>query len=177
MASAMFCLITHACACPTGQYPADPAPHACHTCPQHTTTFGPPGSALSLHDCKCEAGFLCMYYKQVHATVTLNSTLSDFENDHAGVRTNFLSGVAAAAGVQAAQVHIHFVVIHLNHRRRRHLLSHSGTGVRVGLMVSGASTDEALARLRSHLTRMSLHPQSWEVERRILVLAIPTGRI
>lgn len=118
-----------------------------------------------------------MYYKQVHATVTLNSTLSDFENDHAGVRTNFLSGVAAAAGVQAAQVHIHFVVIHLNHRRRRHLLSHAGTGVRVGLMVSGASTDEALARLRSHLTRMSLHPQSWEVERRILVLAIPTGRI
>lgn len=118
-----------------------------------------------------------MYYKQVRATVTLNTTLSDFESDHAGVRTTFLSGVATAAGVPAEQVHIHFVVVRLNHRRRRALLASGGVGVQVGLMVSGANTDEAVARLRSHLTQMRLSPQSWEVKRRILVLAIPTGRI
>jgi len=116
-----------------------------------------------------------MYYKQVHATVTLNTTLADFENDHAGVRTNFLSGVASAAGVQAEQVHVHFTVIRLNHRRR--LLAGALKGVQVSLMVSGAGTDEAVARLHRHLTQMHLSTDSWEVRRRVLVLAIPTGRI
>lgn len=165
------------CPCPVGQYPADAPPHSCQACPAHTTTLGPPGTAASAHDCKCEPGYLCLYYKQVHATVTLNTTLTDFESDHGGVRTDFLSGVAAAAGVQSEQVHIHFVVIRLNHRRRRALL-HSMRGcVQVGLLVSGASTDEAVMRLHQHLTRMHLSTDSWEVRRRVLVLAIPTGRI
>ena len=171
----VFIMVQIVCGCPAGQYPADPPAHTCQTCPPHTTIAAP---AESAHDCKCDAGFLCMYYRRVHATVALNTTMSDFESDRGGVRSSFVSGLAAAAGVQAEQVRIHFVVIRLNHRRRhRMLLSAVGGGVSVGVMISGARSDEAVLCLRDHLARMHIPHESWEVQRRVLVLAIPTDRI
>ena len=124
---------------------------------------------------------MCMYYHQVRATVTLNTTLHDFENDHNGVRTALVTGVATAAGVVPAQVHIHYVVIRLDHRRRRRrLLSpsaafsrHNGQ-LQVSLVVSGTST-RGMSGLRRHLSSLQSQDDSWEVRRRILVLAIPPG--
>lgn len=124
---------------------------------------------------------MCMYYHQVHATVTLNTTLHDFENDHGGVRTALVTGVASAAGVVPAQVHIHYVVIRLDHRRRRRLLSPSLAAslwrhgqLQVSLVVSGTST-RSLSGLRRHLSPLQTPYDSWEVRRRVLVLAIPPG--
>jgi hypothetical protein len=157
--------------CPLGQYTDGVG---CAACPAHTVAGA---GAVSVHDCRCEAGFLCMYYHQVHATVTLNTTLQDFENDHGGVRSGLLTGVATAAGVVPSQVHIHYVVIRLDHRRR--LLSPTQAAVRkkrlqVSLVVSGTST-KSLVGLRLHLSSLQTPDDSWEVRRRVLVLAIPSG--
>lgn len=167
-------------ACPPDHYPADAWPHACHPCPAHTRTIAVPsgGEATSVHDCKCDAGFLCMYYKQVRATVTLNATLSAFEHDEGGVRSTFISGVASAAGVGREQVHVHFVVIRLDHRRRvlRRLLGHPAHGqLQVTVVVTDTHSD--VSGLRRHLGIMHERGDAWIVERRVLVLAIPSGRI
>ncbi len=117
-----------------------------------------------------------MYYKQVRATVTLNTTLSAFEHDEHGVRSGFVSGVANAAGVGQEKVHIHFVVIRLDHRRRtrrRRLLGVSDGLVQVTVLVNDAGSDTAVANLRRHLGTEHEKIDSWTVERRILVLQIP----
>ena len=168
-----FCLLIYSlaavsCSCPSGQYEEG---GACMQCPEHTVT-ATEGHATSLHDCRCMPGFICMYYRQVHATVTLlNTTMHDFEQDHDGVRSNLLSGIAAAARVSTAQVHVHFVVVRLNHRRRA-LLSIVGHGIQVSLLVSGTSV-ETLSALRRHLSGLQTRGDSWEVLKRVLVLAIP----
>ena len=143
----------------------------CLSCPPHTVT-DLPGGGSSAHDCRCERGYLCMYYRQVHATVTLNSTLHDFEADHGGVRTAFLSGVARAAGVAREQVRIHFVVIRLNHRR---LLASTPESIQVSVVVSGTSV-ESLDALHRHFNSLNVGG-SWEVHRRVLVLAIPAHQM
>ena len=150
-------------ACQDNEYPHD---SACTACPTHTHATAP----QSAHDCRCEPGFLCMYYHQVHATVTLNSTLGDFQGDVNGVRTSLVSGVAAAAGVVPSQVHIHYVVIRLNHRRRS-LLHYHGQ-LQVSLVISGTS-GEGTQGLRRHLSSLQTRSDKWEVQKRILVLAIP----
>lgn len=153
--------------CPDSQYPDEKG--VCTACPPHTSST----AATCAHDCRCEPGFLCMYYRQVHATVTLNTTLHDFENDHNGVRSSLLAGVAAAAGVVPEQVHIHYVVIRLSHRRhRRRLLGASS--IQVSLIVSGTS-GQAISGLRRHLSGLQTHGDSWEVRKRVSVLAIPSG--
>ena len=115
-----------------------------------------------------------MYYRQVHATVTLNTTLHEFESDSSGVRTAFVSGVAAAAGVAPEQVHVHYLVIRLSHRRR---LLHGSRAkretIQVSVVVSGTSSG-SLEGLHRHLSRLSMG-DSWEVRRRVLVLAIPAS--
>lgn len=119
-----------------------------------------------------------MYYKQVHATVTLNTTLSDFENNHHGVRSLFLSGVAAAAGVSQEQIRVHFVVIRLNHRRRRRLQELPNDTIQVRVVVSsGVSSEDSISKLHRHLSGMQMTADSWVVRRRVLVLAIPTSGI
>jgi hypothetical protein len=165
--------------CPVGQYPSsDVVPHTCLHCPAHTRTSDSPDSALSVHDCKCVAGFLCLYYKQVHATVTLNTTLADFEENAAsGARSAFVSGVASAAGVGVEQVHIHFVVIRLHQRRRRLLHSygpHSGASLLISVVIPGVETG-SLASLRKHVDTLRIGETSWLVQRRILVLPVPMG--
>jgi hypothetical protein len=117
-----------------------------------------------------------MYYKQVRATVTLNTSLAEFESDSHGVRSAFLSGVALAAGVSSEQVQVHFAVIRLNHRRRLYSQPSAAEGVRINVTVSGTSS-ESLTKLHSHLSSFQMTTDSWEVRRRVLVLAIPVKGI
>jgi hypothetical protein len=177
---AVFCTPLHAC--PPDFYPADAWPHACLACPPHTSMRPSGGGGSNAHDCKCDAGFLCMYYKHVHARVTVNTTLSAFERDEGAIRTAFIAGVAAAAGVTLEQVHVHFVVIRLDHRRRRArrraLLGLGYAQLRVTVTVPDTFSD--MSRLRAHLgitSDDSAAGGAWVVERRVLVLAIPSGRI
>lgn len=171
-----------AVACPVGSYGLPPL--NCKPCPKHTTTSSSSDMAVTVHDCRCEPGFLCMYYKQVHATVTLNTTLSAFENNTGEVRTTFIAGMAAAAGVEPAQVHIHFVTIRLNHRRRL-MLFHPpesvpptqasslgvilGQTIQVSVSVTGSNL---LSQVPRYLAGLHL-AHSWELQRRLLVLEIP----
>jgi hypothetical protein len=93
--------------------PTCPANHYCRVptlkqaCPANTQA--PPGS-FSVLSCACIPGFACSYYKRVRAVSTLNVTLDDFNSDVGGVRTLFISAVAAAANVTASQVVINGVV-------------------------------------------------------------------
>jgi hypothetical protein len=168
------CFGTHAC--PVGQYPADfPGPplSTCLHCPVHTSTAAQADVAVSAHDCRCDPGYVCVYYREVHATVSLNSTLSDFENDTHNVRSSFLSGVASAAGVTSAQVRVHFVVIRLNHRRRLH--SSASDTIRVSVIVSGTTSTDSLLKLHSHLSSLQLITDSWVIRRHVLVLGRARG--
>ena len=167
-------LLALAYSCPVGQYPADStnAATVCLQCPAHTRTVEQANVAMSAHDCKCDPGFLCMYYRQVHATVSLNATLSDFENDVHNVRSSFLAGVASAAGVSSAQVHVHYVVIRLNHRRRLHDSSGGAVheSIRVSVMVSGTSNEDSLLKLHRHLSSLQMITDSWVVRKHVLVI-------
>lgn len=171
------------CACPSDHYPGDAWPHTCQHCPPHTRTIlvATAVGALSAHDCKCDPGFLCMYYKQVRATVTLNTTLTAFEHDEHGVRSGFVSDVARAAGVGMEKVHLlHFVVIRLDHRRRarRRVLWMDERGMlSVTLMVNEATSDTSVLNLQRHLGVNRGQLESWHVERRVLVLEIPSSHI
>jgi len=112
-----------------------------------------------------------MYFKQVHATVTLNTTLSAFENNTGEVRSNFISGMAAAAGVVPAQVHIHFAVIRLDHRRLLSLPPKYPTQtIQVSVSVTGT---QSLKQVPQYLSGLHLS-HSWELQRRLLVMAIPS---
>ena len=76
------------------------------SCPPNTGSLADQGSLL---DCRCVEGFQCTYTKKISATVTLNTTKSDFDSDVGGVKTAFLAAIAAAAGVDPSQVVINFV--------------------------------------------------------------------
>jgi hypothetical protein len=121
------------------------------------------------------AGFLCLYYKQVHATVTLNATLGDLEDETSGARSAFMAGVASAAGVGVEQVHIHFVVIRLNQRRRRPDGSKKSSGsLMISVVIPGVETG-SVDSLRNHIDSLNFGASVWSVQRRILVLAVPMG--
>ena len=76
----------------------------------HTTSGDASYSRLN---CRCTPGYSCTYYKQIQAIVTLNATLSEFNNDVGGVKTAFLAAMAAAANVTADHVVINGVVSHV----------------------------------------------------------------
>lgn len=173
--SLFFCVLVAVDGCPVDQYPSGPG--VCKPCPAHTVTSSLADAALSVHDCKCEAGFLCLYYKQVHASVTLlNTSLSDFETDNHGMRSDFVSGIAAAAGVASGQVHLHFTVIRLNHRRRMLHAHQRNSSLVIWLDIPGTES-RSLEKLRRHLLDLHLPPVTWRVQRRVLVLPLLTGGI
>lgn len=128
---------------------------ACVACPAHTNTsvLVP---ATSLHHCHCDPGFVCTFTRRVHATVTLNATLQEFQSNTNGVRSNFISGIASAAGVGPEKVTIHYVVIRLDHRRRRRralLAVQARQSIIVNLTVQDA---KALRDVERHLVGMHL---------------------
>ena len=137
------------------------------SCPAHTSS---PAGSSSLLQCRCNQGFRCAYTKRITATVTLNSTVASFNNDTNGVKTAFIAGVAAAAGVAPSQVTINGVTPKAGGRR---LLS-AGSFIEVRTSVEGA---ERLHRLDHHLSKHSLTLHQGHVwEESHSVLATPEGR-
>ena len=110
-------------------------------CPAHTVSH--PGSA-SILQCRCGGGHVCAYRKEIHAVVTLLTTVDAFAADEGGVQTGFLAAVAAAAGVSAGQVTLHGVAAPASRR----LLGLGGVDVHA--VVSGAVR---LHDLPGHLAR------------------------
>ena len=144
--------------CPENTYPKNAQ---CVSCPPHTESLE---NSASAHDCRCMPGFMCMYYKQIRATVLINSTVTEFQTNANNVRSAFLAGMAAAAGVEPDRVTIRGV-----YGRSRRILGGSGRGVDVHVDVVGAV---ALRDVGLHLTGMHLR-DSWEVVPCVTVLSIP----
>jgi len=125
-------------------------------CPQRSInpTACPPNTASvagssSLLNCRCVEGYQCSYTKTITATVTLNSTATDFNADVGGVKTAFIAAVAAAAGVPISKVTILGVAAKTSGRR---LLS----------LFAGPSTDESIvvrAKVHgaTHLRELDTH--------------------
>ena len=127
-------------------------------CPVNTGSVADSGSLLN---CRCLEGYQCTYTKQISATVTLNETKSDFDNDVGGVRTAFLAAIAKAAGVSIADVVINFVSSGNGGRRLLSADMHTDF-INVRAMVHGAT---GLVDLPMHLAVHSptLHQgHSWE---------------
>lgn len=91
--------------CPTNSFCETPT--TISPCPNHTWSNA--GAASQLH-CRCNAGYTCNYVKRVHVIVTLFVTKADFDNDVNGVKSQLIADLAAAAGVQPADVVIDRVV-------------------------------------------------------------------
>ena len=107
--------------------------------------------------CRCKAGFVCFYTKQIQAVVTLNSTEDAFKQNTDNVRENFLAAIAAAAGVDISKVTIVSVTKHAGSGRR--LLGHH-EGIKVVAVVEGAHT---LSNIETHVRQrgLHLHSHSW----------------
>ena len=109
------------------------------TCPANTVSSA--GSSSLLH-CRCEAGYKCSYTKKITAVVTLNTTVSSFNDLNNPIRIAFISAVAAAAGVSTSQVTIGNVVTKTPGTRR--LLS-SDDFIDVHTTIEGATRLHQLA--------------------------------
>ena len=103
--------------CPENNY--CPSPFIQIPCPNNT--FSNIGSS-SRAQCYCVEGFHCIYVRQLVVVISLNVTLADFENDTNSVRTDFITGLAAAASVPVSDV----VLMGVNIGKRR-LLSVNAT--------------------------------------------------
>jgi len=153
------CLVAAARACGPDQYGP-----GCRACPPHTTC---PQGSQTAHDCRCMAGFVCMYFKQVHAVVTLNTTMDSFNRDTDGVRSRFVAGMAAAGGVPAAQVTIGAVRAGT---LRRSMSDGGMSSVQVSVLLVGAGS---LTAVQEHLGEMHLN-DAWDVAPQVRVFALAT---
>ena len=174
--------------CSSGKYSLDiarstdcPLCDADHYCPNSTTvkacpanTVSSAGSSSLLH-CRCEAGFKCSYTKKITAVVTLNTTAASFNNPQDPVRIAFIAAVAAAAGVNPAQVTIGHVRSKLGGRRLLSLESQDSQPdefIDVHTSIDGAIR---LHRLDLHLAGHSatLHQgHTWQEAHRVLSSAV-----
>jgi hypothetical protein len=101
-----YCVNGSAIACPENTYGPNTGSYAITGC-----LFCPPNShslpaSISVYDCRCNPGFYCLYTKRITATVYLNVTQDEFNNNVGNVRTNFINALALAAGVNPGQVNI-----------------------------------------------------------------------
>jgi hypothetical protein len=110
-------------------------------CPANTGSVADSGSLL---DCRCLSGYQCTYTKQISATVTLNSTASDFRDNINNVQTNFKAAIAAAAGVDVSKVVINGFSPQASGRR---LLSVSGANAAPREVISVRATVIGATRL------------------------------
>jgi hypothetical protein len=139
-------------ACPANSY--CPTATSQLSCPANTVS--PAGSATALR-CQCNNGYACNYTKRIAATVTLNISLSDWNNNTNGVKTAFIAAIAAGAGVPIGQISI------TNAKAKVVAPVVNGGGLRRMLSV-GSSTrlrstrelrDAARSQQRSERTRVS----------------------
>ena len=138
-------------------------------CPMYTVSL--PGSD-SLLDCRCIQGYQCSYTKTITATVTLNTTASNFQNDVGGVRTHFINSVATAANVLPSKVTILGVAAKTSGRRLLSVFAGSsfGEAIVVSAKVHGAT---GLHMLDYHLKkhRNDLHiDHDWKENHSLNVL-------
>jgi len=139
-------------------------------CPLHTTSSA---GSYSRVNCICDPGYQCTYYKEIQAIVTLNATLWEFQNDINGVRTAFISAMAAAAGVQPSQVTINDV---LTQSGRRRLLSDRKEGGMIDVHASVTGSVQ-LRDLDKHLDRHieKLHvSHTWKQAPQVRAVALAT---
>jgi len=92
---------TKVCGCIAGFY-GSKDDGICKKCPNNTYSLN--GSATSLFDCKCVAGYYCTYLKRLSVIVRLNSTtLGNFDQTQ---QTLFVNAMAKAAGVLPSSVSV-----------------------------------------------------------------------
>ena len=146
--------------CPANTYPVRAA---CHDCPYHTESHE---NSTSAHDCRCMPGFICIYYRQVRATLLVNSTLEQFQSNANNIRSSLISGIASAAGVDRDRVTITGVI-----SRSRRVLGPDASPplLRVQVSVMGGRLVSGLA---GHLEGVVLQ-DSWDVLQQVMVLSIP----
>ena len=158
--SLIACMAVKCLSCPANTYPML---SACHNCPYHTESHE---NSTSAHDCRCTSGFICVYYRQVRATLLVNSTLREFQSNENNVRSSLISGIAAAAGVERGQVTITGVIS----RSRRVLVPGTGSPLlQVEVSVMGA---RRVGELAAHLDGVFLQ-DGWDVLQQVMVLSIP----
>jgi len=138
--------------CPNGSYCLTATTAA--ACPGHTDSVAGTSSQLG---CRCHPGYVCAYTKRISAVVTLNATtVADFNADVDGIQTNFISSIAAAAGVPTWQITIVSVQVHGSARR----LLASDSMIDVYAKVDGA---RYLKNLDHHIRRELLVGHAWTV--------------
>ncbi len=106
----------------------------------HTTSAAGSYSRLN---CRCTPGYSCTYYKRIQAIVTLNATVSDFNNDVGGIKTAFIAGMAAAANVTTNFVTINGVIA------RNNLVTGGGSRRLLSLPAARKSSLKAAAEERA----------------------------
>jgi hypothetical protein len=155
-------LVPSCFSCPANFYPVLAV---CHACPYHTESHE---NSTSAHDCRCVPGFICIYYKQVRATLLVNSTLREFQANANNVRSTLISGIANAAGVDTGHVTITGVMT-----RTRRVLGpdRAGSLLQVQISVVGA---RRVGDLAGHLDGVVVR-DSWDVVPQVMVLSIPPG--
>ena len=147
--------------CPENTYPLE---LSCASCPSHTVSLE---NSTSVRDCKCEPGFVCMYYRQIRATVSLNATMDEFMANANNVRLSFISGIAAAAGVTEDHVTINHVATRL--RRMLGSEGRNSPGIHIHAIVRGS---DLLTNLDWHLGSMHIG-HSWKSTPGIIVIRRP----
>jgi hypothetical protein len=97
--------------CEANQYCTSPTSK--RQCPLNT--WSNPG-AYSQFNCRCDAGFVCSYFKKIDAVINLNVSLYDFQNNVGNIQTDFISALANAGGVLPSNVIINGVSLTKNRR-------------------------------------------------------------
>jgi hypothetical protein len=85
--------------CPVGYYGVDPQ---CNPCPANTNSSF--NHTSTLLDCRCLAGFVCTYTKQISVVLTLNSITWDMTTIAGLSRNAIIDAIAQAAGVPREKV-------------------------------------------------------------------------
>ena len=119
-------------------------------------TFSEPGGISQLN-CRCTAGYYCAYKEMITAVISLNVSKANFDNNTNNIRTNFISAVAAAAGVTASDVVITSVQTRTGGgSRRRRLLEKqdNSIGIHIVANIFGA---RKLQNLEHHIKKNGLN--------------------
>jgi hypothetical protein len=85
----------------------------------------------------------------------LNSTVEAFNNNTGGVKTQLISAIAKAAGVDISKVTIGSVKIHGSTGARR-LLGYNDEGIDVITHVEGIDDDDGHSEVRHHFEKSGL---------------------
>jgi hypothetical protein len=115
----------------------------CKRCPANT--FSLPSPSSSLLDCRCVAGYVCTYTKQIHAVITLDATF--LQTFGYADQQAFKASVAKAASVPVENVKILEIV---SHGGRRLLAAMGRKSIMVKLAISGSTSVDKTQFLKTH---------------------------